>query len=435
MRFLISALGSYGDVHPMVGLASALQARGHHATIITNPHFEAIVDGAGIGFVPLGTAEEYDALAYHPDLWHPARGPMLVLRSGMVEILRELYGIIDDHVVPGETVLVAHCLDLAGRIHQERHGTPLASVHFAPVGLRSFHLSPQMFGMLLQERVPRWLRRFQFWLADKVVDRIVCPELNSFRQQLGLLPVARVMHRWYFSPQQVLGLFPAWFAPPQPDWPPNTVLTGFPLWDQSTDGPLAPKLQEFLASGSAPIVFAPGSAMTDGAWFFTAAVEACRRLGRRGILLTKYIEQLPDSLPQDLMHCEFVPFSRLLPHAAALVHHGGIGTSSQGLAAGLPQVVMPMAYDQLDNATRLKRLGVAEILPRRAFTGARLEKVLDRILSTPCYSERGQQWAQKFDTTATMNASCEVLEQLRWERSGSTSGESLCRQFGVADAK
>ncbi len=412
MRFLITALGSYGDVFPMVGLGAALHGRGHQVTLVTNPHFQAIVACTGIEFLPLGTSEQYDELAHHPDLWHPVRGPLLVVRTSFTEALRELYDTVSANVQPGETILVAHCLDLASRIHHDKFGTPLASVHFAPVALRSFHQSPQMFGMLMQNWLPSSLRRFQYWLADKIIDHLVAGEVNALRGELGLSSVRRIMHEWYFSPQLVLGLFPEWFAPPQPDWPPHTQLTSFPLWDQSGQEPLSKEVEYFLQSGSPPIVFAPGSAMTAGEKFFAAASDACQRLNRRGIFLTKYPEQLPDSLPATIKHCHFVPMSSLLTKCAGLVHHGGIGTSAQGLAAGLPQVVMPMAYDQLDNAARLKSLGVAEILRPKRFTGTNLAGILDRLLTNSVVLGKSRHWAQQLDTPAAMAASCEALESL-----------------------
>ncbi len=412
MHLLMTALGSYGDVLPIVGLASAMHARGHETTIIANPHFQSVVESAGVGFLPLGTEEDYEVLTHHPDLWRPIRGPILVIRTSVRDHLRNLYELIDKNCRPGETVLVAHCLDFASRVHQDKHGTPVASVHLAPVALRSFHESPQMFGMWMHDWLPRWIRRSQFWVADLIADRIFASDLDALRQDLGLQPVRGVMRDWYFSPQLVLGLFPDWFAPPQPDWPPNTVLTGFPLWDRSATMQLPEEVEEFLQAGDPPIVFAPGSAMTCGEWFFEAAVDACRRLGRRGILTTKYREQLPSELPSSVRHFDFVPFSQLLPRAAALVHHGGIGTCAQGLAAGLPQLVMPMAYDQLDNATRLMRLGVAEQISRKKFRGPAVAQALEPLLADEAVRVAGRRCAEQMNPTAALAASCESLEKL-----------------------
>jgi UDP:flavonoid glycosyltransferase YjiC (YdhE family) len=94
-------------------------------------------------------------------------------------------------------------------------------------------------------------------------------------------------------------------------------------------------------------------------------VDACRRLGRRGLLLSRYRDQLPADLPPGVRHFDYVPLSRVLPRAAALVSHGGIGTLSQALAAGIPQLIMPLGFDQFDNAARLGRLGVAATLTPR----------------------------------------------------------------------
>ena len=184
MRLLMTALGSYGDVLPMVGLASAMHHRGHQATIIANPHFRSVIEAAGVGFVAIGSEAEYDELTHHPDLWHWFRGALVVMRSGMRDLVRELYRLIDEHSQRGETVLVAHGLDLASRVHQDKHGTPVASVHLAPVALRSFDQSPQMFGMLMQDWVPRWLRGSQFWMADKI-SRLT-PERDEARAKAVL---------------------------------------------------------------------------------------------------------------------------------------------------------------------------------------------------------------------------------------------------------
>jgi rhamnosyltransferase subunit B len=411
MRFLMTALGSYGDVLPIVGLAAALQQRGHEVSVIANPHFRPVVESAGVGYLPLGSEQEYDDLARHPDLWNTFRGPLLVMRVGMGGYLRRLYEVIDANFSPG-TVLVAHTLDVASRVHQDRYGTAVASLHLAPVALRSFYQSPQYFNMLMQDWVPPWLRRAQFWLGDIMIDRIVAPELDSLRASLGLKPERGIMRDWYFSPHLVLGLFPDWFAPPQPDWPQNTVLTGFPLWDQSSTIALSVEVEDFLRAGESPIVFAPGSAMTQGEWFFAAAIDACQRLGQRGILATKYPEQLPRKLPAGVLHCDFVPFSQLLPRAAALVQHGGIGTCAQGLAAGLPQLVMPMAFDQLDNAARLTRLGVAQKIARKKFCGPAVAKALDLLLNTESVEEAATQCARQCDPVAALAASCAALERL-----------------------
>src|SRR5436305_6257835 len=97
--------------------------------------------------------------------------------------------------------------------------------------------------------------------------------------------------------------------------------------------------------------------MAHGAAFFRAAVRACEGTGARGLLLTRYPGRLPARLPPSVRHVPFAPFRRLLPLCRAVVHHGGVGTTAAALAAGTPQLVLPLAWDQPDNAAPVRRLG------------------------------------------------------------------------------
>lgn len=412
-HFIITALGSYGDVHPMIGLGTALAARGHRVQIITNPYFEELVAQAGLEFLPIGTREDYIRFTQHPDIWHPIRGPRMVLTHACIELLRPVYQLLTENMTPGGTVFCAHALDLASRVAGEKFGIPVASVNFAPTMFWTLHDTSRLKGALLGPRVPRWLKRLQFWFADAIVSqRLWGNELNRMRSELGLGPANRIFTHWLHATDLVLGLFPDWFGPRQPDWPPNTRAVGFPLWDSHADTELSSEVHEFLAAGSSPIAFSPGSANREAHSFFEAAVDACRRLGRRGILLTKYADQLPSKLPDDVRHFGFVPLSKLLPHTAALVHHGGIGTCAQGLAAGVPHLVQPMSYDQFDNSRRLVRLGVAKEISRRAFRGPAVAAALSPLLESSAVAARCREFAARCDGPASLAAACDALEEL-----------------------
>jgi UDP:flavonoid glycosyltransferase YjiC (YdhE family) len=420
-QFLITALGSYGDVHPMVGLGAALAARGHQAKIVTNPYFEDVVGGAGLDLLPLGTREDYVRLSEHPDLWHPLRGPKLVLGYASAKMLRPLYDLLIENYIPGDTVFCAHAMDLASRTAGEHLKAPVASILFAPGMLWSLHDSPRLKGALLGPRVPRWIKRTQFWLSDLLFIRpLLGPDLNRLRRELGLPAVRRIFSQWLFKSDLPLCLFPDWFGPRQPDWPANAKTTGFPLWDAPGNTELPDKIRKFLNAGSPPIAFSPGSANKEAHHFFESAVAACQRLGRRGVLMTKYADQLPPDLPETIYHAGFVPMSKLLPRTAALVHHGGIGSCAQGLAAGVPQLVRPMAYDQFDNSRRIVRLGVGQEISVRQFTGQRVADALLSLLSVPDVASRCREYAGRCNGPAALTAACEALEQLAAQKSART---------------
>jgi rhamnosyltransferase subunit B len=412
-NFLLTALGSYGDVHPIAGLASALASRGHQVKVFTSPYFEDVIAPTGAELVPLGTSEDYAELSRHADLWHPRRGPKMIINYMVDRIFRPLYDLLVEHHEPGNTVFCAHPLDLASRVARESLGAPLASAVLAPGIIWTVHDTPRAGGALLGPAVPRWMKQLQFWAADRfIAKRMMGAAVNGLRTELGLPPVRHMMKFWLLDCDMLLGLFPAWFGPQQPDWPTNTRTVGFPLWDAPGDRQLSAEVQQFLAAGTPPIAFSPGSANHVAHKFFRSAVDACQQLGRRGILLTKYDHQLPPNLPPTLRHFGFVPLSKLLPRSAALVHHGGIGTSAQGLAAGIPQIVQPMSYDQFDNARRLFRLGVGREIPVRSFTGARIAATISQLLSSPTIALRCRDLASRCNGTTALASACEALEQL-----------------------
>lgn len=412
-QFLITAIGSYGDVHPMVGLGATLAARGHDVKIITNPYFADVVSSVGLELLPIGTSEDYVKLCQHPDLWHPIGGARLVLKHAAGGLLRPLYDVLKTHYVPGSTVLCAHALDLASRVAGNKLQAPVASVDLAPSMLWTIYDSPRLKGALTGPRVPRWIKRMQFWASDTLFIRpLLSGDLNGLRRELGLVPVKRIFSDWLHDTDLVIGLFPDWFGPFQPDWPANTRLVGFPLWDVRAAGELSSDVQEFLAAGTPPIAFSPGSANRAAQQFFAAAAEACERTGRRGILLTKYPEQLPAKLPPGVRHFGFVPLSKLLPSTSALVHHGGIGSCAQGLAAGVPHLVRPMAFDQFDNSRRMERLGVSEEISVRKFHGPAIAAALERLLNSPDVRAKCRALAAKCNGPASLGAACEALESL-----------------------
>jgi rhamnosyltransferase subunit B len=186
---------------------------------------------------------------------------------------------------PSKSVLAAQGQVFGAHIAHEKLGFPFITIHLQSAVFRSIHEFP-----LLPAGMPPFLKRGVFYLLDTfVLDKVFAPEINRFRRSLNLPPVKRIFNKWTHSPQLNLGLFPDWFAPPQPDWPPKTQLTGFVLYDKQTEHDSIPeRLEEFLNTGNAPIIFTPGTAMKRANQFFADCVTACQMLGWRGILLTQH---------------------------------------------------------------------------------------------------------------------------------------------------
>ena len=411
MFCLFSALGSYGDVHPVIGLGVAMRERGHEVMLVSNPYFEQPIRDAGLGFTPIATVERYKKITHTKRLWHPTRGLRVIIKLALEECLEELYEIMQRLHRPGETVIGAHGLDLASRVLGERIGAPVLSLCFAPLVLWS-HRSPPRLPIGAGLSPSPWLARTQYALSELLLIRpMLARPLNRFRRRVGLGPIRGSFHDWYYRVSPPLALFPDWFAPPQPDWPPGTVTSAFPLWDGGVHSALPEEANRFLEDGPPPVVFTPGSANRYGERFFAAAVDACERTGLRGVLLTKYPEQLPDRLPDQVAALGFLPLGSVLERSAAFVHHGGVGSSARGLAAGIPQIVQPLAFDQFDNAERLRLLGVAEEIVPRRFKGPRVAEALERLLGDAMVSDSAEKWARRCQDQSGLSAACEALER------------------------
>ena len=413
MNVLLIALGSHGDVHPFVGIGRRLRERGHCVAVAANDYFRPLVDGADLEFVQLGTAEEYHKLATNPDLWDTFKGPQAVF-EGTARYLRLIHDAAAHFSQRPDSVIAASSLALGARVAQDHLGFPMASVHLSPSIFQSVYELPGFIPFSVVPRgTPRFAKRALWWTMNRVVDRFIARALNDLRGQFGLPPVRDIIRHYWHSPKLVIGMFPSWFGAQQPDWPKQTVLTGFPLYDEPEITPIDDQLDSFLRAGEPPIAFTPGSAMWQADEFFAQSVETCVRLNRRGLLLTRHRDHLPAQLPRGVIHVHYAPFSQLLPRCAAFVHHGGIGSSAQALASGVRQLVTPFTHDQPDNAMRLKKLGVAEVIPSRRYRADRIVPAMRRLLESPEVGRACAQVKSRFDGVDALRRTCDLIECLR----------------------
>lgn len=414
MHVLLMSVGTEGDVRPFVGLGLTLRDRGHCVTLLANEYFERLASNSGLRFVPIGKADDYRRALQNPDVWGKLKGAKAFARA-VCDCMPEQYRHIAELYKPGQTVVVASGAALGARIARERLGIPLATIVLQPAILRTAYAMPVVPGVPpVLDWIPPFGKRLLFRLADVLVDRLLCTsEVNTFRGKLGLPPVKRLMHTWWLSPDRVIAMFPSWYGAPQPDWPKQIRLSGFPMYDESAGSSvLSAEVECFLDQAGPPIVFTPGTGMTHGREFFQTAARACQLLGRRGMLLTLHADQVPARLPASVRHFDFVPFSLLLPRVAAIVHHGGIGTLIQAMAAGIPQLVMPTTGDQPDNARRLERLGVGDWLRPKAFRPRSVARKLEYLLTSPDVAHRCKALARRFDGPSGLSTACELIEAL-----------------------
>ena len=233
------------------------------------------------------------------------------------------------------------------------------------------------------------------------------------RADLGLPPAVAHPLVDGHSPSLHLALFSKILLAEQPDWPPHSVITGFPFFDRDGETGLPPDLARFLDDGPPPVVFTLGySASTVAGRFYQNSALAAVRLGRRAVLVLKDPRNRPPSLPEGVTTVEYAPFSVLFPRSALIVHHGGIGTTGLAMRSGRPMLVVPFAHDQPDNAARLTRLGVARTLAPHCYTADRAAHELNVLLDNPGYSERAACHGRRVRAEDGIGSACDALETL-----------------------
>ncbi|MCA9953496.1 MAG: glycosyltransferase family 1 protein [Ardenticatenaceae bacterium] len=406
---VLTAVGSAGDIHPLIALGRGLKQNGHSPVLAVNAHYQPLVIKNGLDFIQLGSAEQYLQITQNPDLWHPTKSFQVLVDYSIGPFIRPLYDSLTQFD-PASTVVAASGFMYGARLAYEKLGLPWLSLHLQPALFRTAYDVPPLGTSALPGWLPPAVKRGYFNLLDALlIDGAIGAKVNPVRRELGLPPQSHFLGESFHSPLKSIGLFPDWFAPPQPDWPPQIELTGFVRFDGGETAVLPSELAAFLQNGEPPLVFTAGSAMRHGARFFTESAAAAQKLGRRAVLVARDATQIPANLPETVLHVTYVPFSLLLPHAAALVHHGGIGTVAQALAAGVPQLVMPMSHDQPDNARRLKQLGVADVLRPNAYVATAVAAKLDHLLQSAQTKQQCQKWAGRVDFAAALQQTCHAI--------------------------
>lgn len=386
MKVIFLSAGSDGDIHPHLGLGCELTARGHEVLFLTS--FEYIDMARECGFDALSVLRPEDKQQFdHAEklsITSKVRLRCKFFSRKIAEIFELAAGQLDKRsiiVCPPFGYAVAKLLHL-------RYGVPYVSTVLSPASLCSLIDPPAFKSGEWFSRLPYAARKLLFRGAEQFfIDPIFRIVLRDVIRKLDLPRPHRVMREWCYSQQRILGLFPDLFCPKPDDWPTQLALTGFPLFNQplfnqgTERAELPPGLNRFLSAGAPPVVFTPGTETRNARTFFEAAVRAAEETGSRGVLLTRLADQLPP-LPATICHEDYAPLHLLIPEAAVVVHHGGIGTTAQCLRAGVPQLVVPGRLDQFDNAQHVERLGCGRVLKNNLDSRAMVEN-LRCLLTSP----------------------------------------------------
>ncbi|MDE2592904.1 MAG: glycosyltransferase family 1 protein [Burkholderiales bacterium] len=414
MHYVIVTGGSMGDIHPFLKVAQTLQQCGRKVTFVGTAVHADLVHQAGFSFVGVGTVDEYHELVRNPDLWHPQKSFAALFQNYRTNLDRAYRDIVD-LVGSGPCVVVAHpfALPLASMVRETCPQVQVVGTYLAPSNLRTCHDPLYMGPTHIPTWVPMsWRRTLWHWIDRYLVDPIAVSEVNAVRTAHGLSPIQSFLPHMQAVPDVSVTLFPAWFAVPYADWPQPLCVGDFPLFDPASSKPLPDDAARFLDQGSRPVVVTPGTANAHAKDLFASAVRAAKRLGLRMLFLTPHREQLPASLPDTIHWQPYVSLQTLLPLAQGLIYHGGIGTLAEAMRAGVPQVVVPFAWDQFDNAARVKALGVGEVIPGRGVSARKLIRALRSTVMSESVQAHCQQVAHRAQQVHSPAEVFRAVEQL-----------------------
>jgi UDP:flavonoid glycosyltransferase YjiC (YdhE family) len=400
-KVVLSAIGTKGDLFPVLALGRELVRRGYACDLLSNDGYRELAQDHGLRFFPVTVPQTNNLVSGRENLdQHVFPSYLPTFQYFQHESTR------------GSELVVVNLDECsASNPMCERYGLPLCRIVLAPSKFNSvfrpaWPLNEKVHGAMAatyrRYRLPQIYERME--QSPFLLERI-----NSFRSGLGLPPVARVSE--INAPiTQRLGLFPDWFGAPQPDWPTELKLVGFPL--PAMGGSLEAGLEDFLEQHGRPLVFTPGTGVVDVEEFFRDAERCCRELRLPGVFASPHQRTSGVTSRDGIFRSPFVNLQLLLPRSALLVHHGGIGTTARALEAGVPQIIRSAAYDQPDNGSRIAELGVGTFFAPGQYDHERLVRDVERLLSSSEVQEKLAQLSADVQGTNAISRAADALERL-----------------------
>ena len=383
----MTPIGSRGDVQPFVALGKGLRAEGHTVRLATHGIHTDLVTSHGLEFAPIegNPREMFETLT--GQAW---------LDSGknILKFWREFRKLAEKNVEKSFADAKEACL-----------GSD--AILFSFLGAAGYHMAEML-------SVPRMMGLLQPFSRTREFPYCVMPELplgglynkatylfaeqlswmtgrgwvNRWRKEslgLGPLPIRSPFSRVYLDEEPFLYGFSEHVIPRPRDWPTCHQITGYWFLDEGDSWVPPPELLDFLSSGSKPVYIGFGSMAGRKAEEITdITVEAVTRAGQRAILLGGWADAGDRTLPDSIYSIPSAPHDWLFPKMAAVVHHGGAGTTAAGLRAGVPTLVVPFFADQPFWGKRVNALGAGpQPIARKELTSEKLAAAITQAISDP----------------------------------------------------
>jgi UDP:flavonoid glycosyltransferase YjiC (YdhE family) len=409
----IQTWGSEGDVRPLLALAAGLRAAGHEVTLVvthvSNKDYAALGASFGVPVRPAGRLDQ--------DLVKHA-AEVLAGRTGILRqvdlILRDLFEPVEPDMLREakrlcreNDLVIGHFLVHPLRTAAELSGKSCVSVFLAPL-IPSANIPPPG-----APRLGRTINALLWRIGGIAMDRMFLPRINSMRRGEGLLPLKNIMQKVFLSPGLNLVASSPSLCQAPPDWNASIRQCGsFHLPSQGGQPRLTETLERFVAAGTPPVHMTIGSmSIADPSFAATTRLftEAARLAGCRAIIQT---EHPPAFTPADIMFSRDVEHDLLFPRCAAVVHHGGAGTSHAASRAGRPSIVIEHVTDQAFWGGVLHRAGIAPpMLHRRTVTAEKLARAITAVLGSTAMQARARAMGERMQRENGVARAIELIEQ------------------------
>lgn len=420
LRIVLSNIGTFGDINPLIALALELKRRGHTPVMALPAVYQPKIVPLGLEFHSIRPDIDPTNTILVEMIYDVNKGTERGLREFLFPVLRHTFDdLLDAATKPARAdLLLLGELNYAGPIVAEVTGIPWASYVLAPFSFFSAFdppvLPPYPRLARADKLIPgmgRGMRRLARFVTRKWPEPVY-----DLRRELGLPRDKNPIFDAKHSPHLVLALFSRVLGVEQKDWPENTLITGFCFYDADAgNAALPPHLEAFVSAGEPPVVFTLGSAAVLAAGsFYEVSARAAKRLGGRAVLLigTDPRNRPTESLPDSICVAEYAPYSALFNRASLVVHQGGVGTTAQCLRAGKPMLIMPYSHDQPDNARRMRRLGAGRTILRSNYKPWRVTRALRAMLGMPSLAESAQSAARQIAKENGVETAVNALETL-----------------------
>lgn len=411
---LLTTHGSRGDLNPFLALGAGLRQRSHTVRFALSP---ALHDYAAEAGFPVHRLAD-DAPITRPEGIYGSDSSVASLRTAVQQgILPTLRQKVEDlrAACADVDLLVAASLQLPASLAADLTGLPWASVAVAPLAIPSaaFPPSPLPFNWGVIQPL---MNRMAWGVGKQLLRPIADPAINALRAEYGLPPRHDLLLTGNLSPDLVAVAVSPAFLPRPIDWPPHARMTGFCFADMPRHWHEPSTLAAFFQHDRPVIAVSSGSQSqsvdkTFGP-FYEASITAIRQVGAQALVIGAAPGSLPKHLPDDVLAIPFAPFSAIYPRCAAVIHHGGIGTTAEALRAGTPMLISPWGFDQFFIGEQVERLGAGRWVDRKRATAAKLVDLLRQLLEEPRYREQARTIAAQIareDGVATLADALEAL--------------------------